>query len=101
MFYTKTLNELEEVVSDNMYINILVQKTLKGFREKLEESDIAYHQKLYGHVSTKLQSILDLIEDSEHTSIEFLKHARENLDTILPTPRMEDTELALAGEAES
>ena len=67
----------------------------------IEEADIAYHQKLYGHVSTKLQSILDLIEDSEHTSIEFLKHASENLDSILPMLRMEDTEIALAGDAAS
>ena len=100
-FYANALHDIEEAASDNMYINILVQKTLKGFREKLEETDIAYHQKLYGHVSTKLQSILDLIEDSEHTSIEFLKHASENLDSILPMLRMEDTEIELAGDAAS
>ena len=38
MFYTKALRSLEEAVSNNIYINILLQRTLKGFRAKLEES---------------------------------------------------------------
>jgi hypothetical protein len=80
------------------YVSILISKTLQDFEEKAQQFEDEYHTKLHTYVSTKLQSLLGLIDDTEHTSTAFLEKAKNNLDTVLPFPNMDDTSAALTGE---
>ncbi len=100
-FYTKAQQKLEAAhnKSTDMYVSILISQTLQDFKEKTQQFEDEYHAKLHKYVSTKLQSLLGLISDTEHTSTQFLEKAKDNLDTVLPYPDMaEDAFASITGE---